>query len=198
MTFGRRHRVLDGVGSIQSGRRKVSTWEPGGPVSRSFVWGAAISLDNSINASQTGRGSSAKPFALWPTVKLIPQGATIEIKRLNWLSGFHSGILAMEPCVYMNLIIHKISQAQTKEKPPSFTWWPEPWSLAPYYHERVWTHVFHRASRSPFSCNTVEEGDFSLSWQGCTWPATESLRTSLSSSLGTEQNRKVMKGEYGI
>lgn len=127
MTFGRRHRVLGGVGSFQSGRRKVSTWEPGGPVSRSFVWGAAIGLDNSINASRTGRGSSAKPFALWPTVKRIPQGATIKLKRLNWLSGFHSGILAMEPCVYMNLIIHKISQAQTKEKPLSFTWWPEPW-----------------------------------------------------------------------
>ena len=56
----------------------------------------------------------------------FPQGATMKTKRLNWLSGFHSGILAMEPCVYMNLIVHKTSQAQTKEKPLSFMWWPEP------------------------------------------------------------------------
>lgn len=55
-----------------------------------------------------------------------PRGATMKTKRLNWLSGFHSGILAMEPCVYMNLIVHKTSQAQTKEKPLSFMWWPEP------------------------------------------------------------------------
>lgn len=56
----------------------------------------------------------------------FPQGAAMKTKRLNWLRGSHSGILAVEPCVYMDLIVHKTSQAQTKEKPLSFMWWPEP------------------------------------------------------------------------